>query len=294
LKITSTQKGLISYSIVGVLGLLFFIIDLKTKKGKYTLFIDYFILTTIGVIGTGLAWYHQYTILLLPLMGTAVLIFTHFDKKFKKEKLIYVVGITLVYLSWFANLRSKNYFPKNYYQFVMFYGGVLLLVGLYVLKLNQKWLSDTNQAEFFDIKMGEKFVVMAFLVSILIGLKPFSISENLKKGRDEARISALDYMSEVLINKKVDFKSEESNSFLLSNRVGKGYIRFDKGEDSKVLDKMYILYEDPINNKDYNFVFKSSGGNDFSLSAKMESKRYKEMYGEFYVKSNENIPNTVN
>ncbi len=122
LEITPVQQSLISYLIVGISGLLFFIIDLKTKKGKYTLFIDYFILTTIGVIGTGLAWYHQYAILLLPLLGTAVLIFTHFDKKFKKERLIYIVGITLVYLSWFANLRSKNYFPKNYYQFVMFYG----------------------------------------------------------------------------------------------------------------------------------------------------------------------------
>jgi len=57
---------------------------------------------------------------------------------------------------------------------MMFYGGVLLLIGLYVLKLNQKWISDTNQAEFFDIKMGEKFVIMAFLASVLIGLKPFS------------------------------------------------------------------------------------------------------------------------
>jgi len=56
---------------------------------------------------------------------------------------------------------------------------------------------------------------------------------------------------------------------------------------------MYILYDDPINNEDYNFVFKSSGGSDFNLSAKMESKRYKEMYGEFYVKNNENISNTV-
>ena len=294
LEITPVQQSLISYLIVGISGLLFFIIDLKTKKGKYTLFIDYFILTTIGVIGTGLAWYHQYAILLLPLLGTAVLIFTHFDKKFKKERLIYIVGITLVYLSWFANLRSKNYFPKNYYQFVMFYGGVLLLIGLYVLKFNQKWLSDTDQAEFFDIKMREKFVIMAFLASVLIGFKPLSFSENLKKGRDEARVSALDYMSEVLISKKVNFKSEESNSFLLSNRVGKGYIRFDKGEDSKVLDKMYILYDDPINNEDYNFVFKSSGGSDFNLSAKMESKRYKEMYGDFYVRRNENISDIVN
>jgi len=57
---------------------------------------------------------------------------------------------------------------------------------------------------------------------------------------------------------------------------------------------MYILYDDPINNEDYNFVFKSSGGSDFNLSAKMESKRYKEMYGDFYVRRNENISDIVN
>lgn len=72
----------------------------------------------------------------------------------------------------------------------------------------------------------------------------------------------------------------------MSNRVGKGYIRFGKGEDNKVLDRMYILYEDPINNSTYNYRFKSHSGEDFELKAKMESKKYIDEYGSYYIVDN--------
>jgi len=280
IEISSMQKSFISYSIIALLGLVFFIIDLKTKKGKYSMFIDYFILTVVGVIGTGLAWYHQYTILLLPLFGTAILIFTRFNKKYRIARFVYLLGIILVYLSWFMDLRSKAFSPEGYCQFVMLYGGGLLLLGLFFLKINQKWLldEDLDSTEDYD----RKTPLFLFIVALVVGLNPVNLSQVLKEGRDDSRVKALNYMSDVLKKKKVTFKVEESNSFVMSNRVGKGYIRFGKKQEEKVLDSMYILYEDPINNEEYNYKFISEDGLDFKLGAKLESNLYKSLYGDYY------------
>jgi hypothetical protein len=280
IEISSMQKSFISYSIIALLGLVFFIIDLKTKKGKYSMFIDYFILTVVGVIGTGLAWYHQYTILLLPLFGTAILIFKRFNKKYRIARFVYLLGIILVYLSWFMDLRSEAFSPEGYCQFVMLYGGGLLLLGLFFLKINQKWLldEDLDSTEDYD----RKTPLFLFIVALVVGLNPVNLSQVLKEGRDDSRVKALNYMSDVLKKKKVTFKVEESNSFVMSNRVGKGYIRFGKKQEEKVLDSMYILYEDPINNEEYNYKFISEDGLDFKLGAKLESNLYKSLYGDFY------------
>ncbi len=280
INISSTQKSIISYSVVAFLGLIFFVLDLKAKKGKYNTFIDYFILTVVGVIGTGLAWYHQYTILLLPLLGTAILIFAHFNKKYRVVRFVYLLGIVLVYLSWFMDLRSKTFSPEGYCQFIMLYGGGLLLLGLFFLKINQKWLLEED----LDLTEGysRKIPFLVFVVALVIGLNPVTLPQVLKEGRDESRVKAIDYMSKVLKEKKVTFKVEESNSFVMSNRVGKGYIRFGKKQEEKVLDKMYILYEDPVNNEEYNYKFISEDGLDFKLGAKLESNLYKSLYGDFY------------
>ena len=280
INISSTQKSIISYSVVAFLGLIFFVLDLKAKKGKYNTFIDYFILTVVGVIGTGLAWYHQYTILLLPLLGTAILIFAHFNKKYRVVRFVYLLGIVLVYLSWFMDLRSKTFSPEGYCQFIMLYGGGLLLLGLFFLKINQKWLLEED----LDLTEGysRKIPFLVFVVALVIGLNPVTLPQVLKEGRDESRVKAIDYMSKVLKEKKVTFKVEESNSFVMSNRVGKGYIRFGKKQEEKVLDKMYILYEDPVNNEEYNYKFISEDGLDFKLGAKLESNLYKSLYGDYY------------
>ena len=286
LNMDSTAESIVSYSVVAFLGLLFFVFDLIAKKGKYNLFIDYFILVTIGVIGTGLAWYHQYTSLILPLFGFGILVFTRFNKKYKYLRFGYIIGIILVYLFWFMDIRSSELFSKGFSQFIMFYGGVLLLIGLYAIKINQKWLVEENPSKTISFDSDWKKSLGIFFVSVFFGLNPFRFSEILKEGRDESRVKALDYMSDVLREKKVSFKVEESNSYVLSNRVGKGYIRFAKGEDSKVLDKMYILYEDPINNSTYNYSFKSDSGEDFELKAKLESRKYIDNYGDYYTVDN--------
>ena len=280
LNISSTTKSIISYSVVAVLGLAFLVVDLKAKKGKYSLFIDYFILTTIGVIGTGLAWYHQYTILLLPLLGTGLLCFTRFDKKYRKQRIAYFIGLGAVCLSWFFNLKSPYFSPKGYTQFIMLYGGALLLFGLYLLKINQKWLIEKDFAN--EYSFDAKKVIPVFIMFLVIGLSPWDFSNLLKEGRDEARVFEINYMSEVLKSRNISFRSESSNSFEMSNRVGKGYIRFGKGQEEKVLNGMSVLYSDPINNKKYNYSFSSTNGTDFELKARLESEKYIDRYGDFY------------
>jgi len=286
LEMSSITKSFVSYSVVALLGLLFFVFDLISKKGKYNLFIDYFILVTVGVIGTGLAWYHQYTSLILPLFGFGIIVFTRFNKKYKYVRLGYIIGIVLIYLFWFIDIRSSKLLSEGFSQFIMFYGGVLLLIGLYTVKINQKWLVEEDIPKKVSYDMSWKISLTVFFISMFFGLSPLKFFEILKENRDESRVKALDYMSGVLIKKNVSFKVEESNSFIMSNRVGKGYIRFGKGEDSKVLDRMYILYEDPINNSTYNYRFKSHSGEDFELKAKMESKKYIDEYGSYYIVDN--------
>ena len=286
LEMSSITKSFVSYSVVAFLGLLFFVFDLISKKGKYNLFIDYFILVTVGVIGTGLAWYHQYTSLILPLFGFGIIVLTRFNKKYKYVRLGYIIGIVLIYLFWFIDIRSSKLFSEGFSQFIMFYGGVLLLIGLYTIKINQKWLVEEDIPNKISFDMSWKISLTVFFMSIFFGLNPLKFLDILKENRDESRVKALDYMSGVLIKKNVSFKAEESNSFIMSNRVGKGYIRFGKGEDNKVLDRMYILYEDPINNSTYNYRFKSDSGEDFELKAKMESKKYIDEYGSYYIVDN--------
>ena len=286
LEMNSTTKSIISYSVIAFLGILFFIFDLIAKKGKYNLFIDYFILVTVGVIGTGLAWYHQYTTLILPLFGFGILVLRHFNKKYKYIRLAYILGLILVYFSWFIDVRSVSIFSDGYANFIMFYGGIVLLIGLYAIKINQKWLVEEHTPETTGFDRCWEVSLGLFFVSLIFGLNPLKLQEKLKENRDESRVKALDYMSGVLIKKDVSFKIEESNSFLLSNRVGKGYIRFGKGEDTKVLDRMYILYEDPINKSTYNYNFKSHTGEDFELRAKLESRKYIDIYGDYYLVDN--------
>ncbi len=276
LTVSSDTKSLMAYSAVALLLGIFLAIELKVKKGKYNLFIDYFILTIIGVLGTGLTWYHQYTILLLPLFGTAILCFTKISKGRRGVRLAYLIGLLFVYATWFLNMKSSPILI-GYLQFNMLYAGVLLLAGLFVLKANQNWLDEDNfVVENFDIN---KYLIPVFLTFVIIGLCPWNFSQNLKEGRDLARMEAINYMSRVLKSSKAEFKIGESDSFKLSNRVGKGYILFGKGEQDKVLDKMSILYLDPINNFEYKYIFSSTNGINFELKAKLESNKYKDLYG---------------
>jgi hypothetical protein len=284
-EISSDTQSIISYSIVFILGLIFLIIDIKVKNGEYGLFIDYFILTIVGVVGTGLSWYHQYTILLLPLFGTFLLCLKSFDKKFLKIEIIYVLLLILVYFSWMNNLKTLPIALKGYSQFIMFYGSVVLLAALYLLKIKQnKWLVRVSESrDDFIGRWNMSFTSLIFLLFIFVGMSVWEIGETLKEGRDLSRIEAIDSMSKALTSSKVSFKVGESSSYATSNRVGaKGYVMNEKGQDWKVSEKMSVLYIDPVNDETYNYKFISSGGKDFILEAQLESKKYIEMYGDVY------------
>ena len=279
LTINSNTKSIISYSFVALLLLIFMIIDMRFKKGKFNLSIDYFILTTIGVLGTGLTWFHQYTILLLPLFGTGILCFTKLDKKMKGIRFGYLLGLVLVYALWFLNMKSSTLI-SGYLLFNMLYGGVLLLVGLFILKAHQNWLIE-DESKVKSLAM-DKYLIPLFLTFLIVGLCPWSLSQNLKQGRDLARIEAINYMSGVLKSSDAVFKIGESDSYTLSNRAGKGYILFGKNEQNKVLGKMSILFLDPVNNSKYKYIFSSSNGVNFELKARLESRKYIENYGDLY------------
>ena len=66
--------------------------------------------------------------------------------------------------------------------------------------------------------------------------------------------------------------------------MDEGYILFKDDEENKVRKSMSILLTDPINNKEYNIKFSStySDNQEFKLSTKLESKKFKNMYGEDY------------
>lgn len=263
----------VSYLVVALLLVKFVALDFLKRKGSLNIYLDYFILTTIGVIGTGLAWYHQYTILLLPLFGSFILCFMYL----KKHKLIYLAVFVLTYLTWFLNLKYSTFFV-GYAQFIMLYGGILLLCSLFILKANQQWLEEKES----KIAEHSSYIIPLFLTFLVIGLAPWNLSQMLKEGRDLARIEAVNYMGDVLKDSKVHFNVGESNSFIGKNKSSKGYILFAKGEEGKVLDSMSILFIDPVNNSHYNYVFSSVNGTNFELKARLESLKYKNTYGDYF------------
>lgn len=270
---SSKYMSLISYSVIALAGLVFLVIDFTKKKGKFNIFIDYFILTVVGVVGTGLAWYHQFTVLMLPLLGTAILCFTYM----KKHKVVYLAGLAVVYFFWFLNLK-RVLFVVGFLQPNMLYGAVLFVIGLFVLRAHQDWLSE----EPVEMRETKNYLLPLFLVFVFLGMAPWSIRQQLKEGRDLARIEAISYMGNVLKSGNLKFKLGESNSLVRSNKINGGYILFEKREHEKVLSALSILYLDPINNYVYNYKFSSVNGINFDIEAKLESIKYKNTYGDVF------------
>ncbi len=274
LPINKMGESLLSYAFVGLALLCFIYVDRKSKKSNYNLYIDFSLLVTIAVIGTGLTWFHQYTMLLLPLFIFWLLSFRVTSNKAS------LLGIGfLIYLLTCFNLKGKLF---GYLEFNMLYGAFILLLGLLYLKTHQDRIAEIDTDMSFNI--STKAAVSIFLLFFVIGLKPFSFKEHLRESRDKARIQSIDYMGNVLVKKEVKFKAGTANSFTKSNKVDEGFILFADGENSKVYDKISILYIDPINNSDFNFSFESNSGTDVNLSSKLESDKYKAVYGETYIK----------
>ena len=272
LPINKMGESLLSYTFVGLALLCFIYVDRKSKKGNYNLYIDFSLLVTIAVIGTGLTWFHQYTMLLLPLF-----IFWLLSYKMTSNK-IALLGIGfIIYLLTCFNLKGKLF---GYLEFNMLYGAFIILAGLLYLKTHQDKIVEVDEGKSFSL--SNKVIANIFILFFVIGLKPFNFTEHLKESRDKARIQNIKYMGSVLVKKEVKFKTGTSNSFTRSNKVDEGFILFADGEHSKVYDKMSILYIDPINSGKFNISFKSTGGSDFILYSNLESTKYKKLHSNVY------------
>ena len=278
-------RSMISYSIIGLIIASFGYLNFKIRKSMLDIYVSYFILTIVAFIGTGLTWFHQYTILLLPLWG--LFLISLFWIKGKIGYLFVAFSIGVYFL---CNLYLES--VKNVFlQMNMFYSGVLLLVILIILKIKSGLIlnkaKDLKIFENLKAKLPNRILLMIFALIFIFSLSPFTLSEIMKEHRDKARVSNVNFMAEILINKTPEFEVGSSNSYLQTEKLDEGYILFQKNEENKVRKYMSILYLDPINNETYNYAFESDGDN-FVLSAKLESKKYIKDLGEnFMYKSSE-------
>ena len=274
------MKSLVSYVIVGSALIGFLLVDLRKRKSKVGSIVDYSILISIGIIGTGLTWYHQYTMFLLPIL---CLFFISVFWIKKKYSILFLSLVLVVYLIINQYLGGKAVGPlhKN-----MFFGGVLLIF----LYMTLKSKPDLVRLKMFDtplkkIELRKKYfyvVSLIFAAGVIAGIQPGELSEKLKEYRDSSRIQQINYMGNVLDETRPHYVIGESNSSIRTEKLDEGYILFAYDEHNKVREKMSILYLDPVNDKTYNYIFRSENGQTFSLNAKMESNKYINIYGEYY------------
>ena len=264
-------RSLISYAITGILVSLLFIIEyFKKTKSKSNFLIIYSSLVLIGLIGTGLAWYHQFIVLLLPIYVG----FLYVSRLNEKVKYLLIGFLFLAYI-----LMSINFMGvfKGYLQLTSLFAAVIgYLVLIYVIKYEPK-----NVSNFQFSKVQNQTISIFFLVVFVISINPLTLGEVLKEGRDRVRVRNIDLLGGVLSKYKPDFKQGEANSFNRSEKVDEGYILFQNAQGD-FRQAVSILPLDPINNKNYNFSFESKSKNDFVLATRLESKVYLQRFGQYY------------
>jgi len=271
-------QSVILYSFVLSLISLFVYLEFKRPKSKLNNLINVSLLSFIAVTGTGLTWFHQYSILFLPLIVMLFITFFHL----KKYRVYFIFSYLLVLVLWTVDLFDFFYM-KSYLELYMYWAGWVFLVNTIFIKANQKYISDY---EIYDLSFEEykinKYLTFLMITSFLVGMDILNLSENLKMARDESRVKEVNFMSKVLIKNEVKFRVGEANSFSSSNRADRGYILLDQDGFNKIINQMRVLYIDTINNETYNYKFKSENGVGFELSAKLESEEYISRYGEIY------------
>lgn len=271
-------RSLVSYSIVGMLLSLYLILDFKDKR-QSSQHVDYAILMIIGVVGTGLTWYHQYTMLLLCFY---ILFFIAKNQKTQKEKYItysiLIFSFSIMFLS-----HTKYNIGENllFGEYNLITGALIMLLYLYYLKGKQNTPNKSNVGEFIQTKTVSIWGLIPLSIFFVFVIQPNPV-EYLKQGRDVARIKAINYMTRSIESNKPDLEKGSSDSISKTQRLDEGFVLFKKGEDNKVRKQLSILLLDPINNSNYNFKYRSDGDNAFTLSAKLESKLYINLYGEKY------------
>jgi hypothetical protein len=278
LKLNKFQQNFIIYTYVVLLISIFLYLERKKEHSVFNEHLNIIILTFISVTGTGLTWFHQYSILFLPLTGMLILSFFYIQKYRKLFLLIF----SLVYLSWFLDL-SEYVFPNKYLELNMFWGGLIFVIATFYIKANQHLLSS-NRIKFSSFSFDDyKYTFWIVIIgAFLVGVRFWEIDSILKESRDATRISQINYIGKKLTKNSLKFQIGESNSFIQNNRIDRGYVLLEKEEFKKIIGETAVLYLDPINSNFYNYKFKSSDGVSFELVTKLESTKFINEYGIEY------------
>lgn len=123
--------------------------SLKNRLNQAVL-VDYSILSTVALVGTGLTWYHQYSVLFFPWVVAVVLL----DRSPKRKlRGVLLAILSLVFVFWAYNLKSQ-FKPFRLVFFlsqeaplllpVMLYGAVGLVGVLLYLRLSKNFLIQRN------------------------------------------------------------------------------------------------------------------------------------------------------
>jgi len=263
-------KSLVSYFITFILVSIVLIRDYFNNNNKEHFLITYSGLVLVGIIGTGLAWYHQFVVLLLPLyVGLLYTIRLNNNRK-------YFLILTLLFSYFLMAINLTDVFT-GFFQLTLLFGSLLLFFVLIYLSSTKPLIKHNLRLS----KTQNLIVTMLFLGVLFIFINPFTFNEFLKEGRDRARIRDIDYTGQVLSEYKPEFKVGQANSFVKNEKIDEGYILFTHSNGNFRQD-LSLLLLDPINNEKFNYNFISNNQHDFKLSARLESDLYKDKFGEFY------------
>ncbi len=123
--------NLVNYAIVGVLSLFIFFKSIKEKVTETsTIIYEYSLLTIIAVVGSGLTWYHQYTMLLFPFLIAVIAVMRMIPSK-RRVILTFILAVAYVLMAVSLE-RQINVADRlvDFQRGVMFYGAVLTALVL--------------------------------------------------------------------------------------------------------------------------------------------------------------------
>lgn len=270
-------RVLLAYATTFIELFIWLIFFIKRKKDKLNTILDFQILTIVSVVGTGLTWFHQYSMIfpsLIILMGLA------FYAKDKKYKMI-IFGITIFsYLVMAFNLYER--IDKYILQLNLLYSTFVILFLYYFLKYKPSILSLKKSNFINQLTTTKKENLLAIIVIItlaMVTINPLTVNQTLKQDRDITRIKHINYMGTTIAKSKIGLDKGKANSVSKTERLDEGYIMIKKGQMQKIQKNLAILLLDPINNKKYNYKFVSTDGRNFTLTATLESKKYKDILG---------------
>lgn len=266
------------YSFINYLVVLFiltYFIKVKKVQGEFTNILEYSLLTTIGVLGTGLAWFHQYTILIFPVL---VLIFVSLTNKNYKFLFLSLLSYLMMNSTLYLFISRKLYsLPWFLIQPILLYGALLMLVmNFHLLKNKSKTYKIQYDGSF-------KYFTLVFIFCFLIFSFRLLNREFFKEERDKTRISNLNYMNKKILkayalNNGVintgNFSSESKDT-----RLYGGWVNFKK--ENTISSQLSSLFVDPVNNNYYHYSFHSEPGG-YYFSSRLESLKYISTYGGKY------------